>query len=101
MFRPKYTSVVATMLVAPFLLALGCASGLTGVESIPLSANPTEQIQGLASEVSEAQSLDVDVLAPTWFGRASASMQEARDLLGRGESVSQIFKIMFSLIKLG
>lgn len=92
MFRQYPTRFTAALLAAPFLLVLGCASGLTGVKPIPLSSNPTEQIEGLAAEVSEAQSRDLDVLAPTWFGRASTSLQDARDLLGRGESVGAIFK---------
>ncbi len=36
-----------TLACLPLLIALGCANGLTGVQEIPLSANPTEQIQQL------------------------------------------------------
>lgn len=64
--------------------ALACANGLPGIQPIPLTANPSEQIQGLASEISSAQERDVDVLAPTWFRRANTSLQDARDMLGRG-----------------
>lgn len=71
---------------------LGCASGLPGVKPIPLTANPSEQIQGLSSEISAAQERDTDVLAPTSFARAQNSLQTARDLLERGDSVQAILK---------
>lgn len=88
----RILSTATMTLMLTLGLALGCAGGLPGITPIPLTANPTEQIQSLNSELSEAQARDVDVLAPTWFGKSRNSINEARRLLGRGEAVGAILK---------
>lgn len=72
-----------------FFVGFGCANGLPGLQPISLTANPTEQIESLSAELSDAQGRDVDILAPTWFGRAKASLAKARGLQGRGESIQE------------
>lgn len=77
-------------LLALLPLALACAATTPGFEAIPLDANPADQIDGLAEQLSAAQQQDVDALAPTWFRRANRSLRSARDLHARGGSVEAI-----------
>jgi outer membrane protein OmpA-like peptidoglycan-associated protein len=89
MISKRFLSLCSILAIS---FGLACAGGLPGLQPIPLTANPSEQIQGLASEISAAQEHDVDVLAPTWFGRSRASLQEAKELLARGDAVQAILQ---------
>lgn len=82
--------IAVRILVPTTLLALACAGGLPGMQTIPMSANPNEQIDALSAEVASAKDSNFDVLAPTWFGRADGSLQKARELRDRGGEVQAI-----------
>jgi outer membrane protein OmpA-like peptidoglycan-associated protein len=72
-------------------LGLGCAGSLP-VQELPTSANPSEEINRLATQVEQARSEKVDILSPTWFARASESLSDARDLRKEGGSVEEILR---------
>jgi len=70
-------------------LSLACASSKLTVEKLPVSADPTAEIQQLSNVVQQARSAEVDVLSPTWFERASKSLARARSLREQGGSVQE------------
>jgi len=72
-------------------LALGCARSLP-VQELPTSASPSEEINRLATQVEQARSEKVDILSPSWFRRAAASLNDARDLRKEGGSVEEILR---------
>jgi OOP family OmpA-OmpF porin len=82
----RSASVLAIAMAAG---ALACASN-QGVEELPTSANPDEEISRLATQVEQARSESVDVLSPGWFARANESLNEARRLRKEGGSVDEI-----------
>lgn len=82
----------AALLACVLVFASGCGGTQLQVESIPASENPSEQIDRLFRAVDEARKNHVDVLAPTWFARAEASLDEATKLRNRGDDIAQILQ---------
>jgi hypothetical protein len=71
------------------VLGVGCATSLE-VEPIPISANSDHQITQLALDLSAARSREIDLLSPSWFGRAEAAYAEARELRREEEDVADV-----------
>ena len=90
MERKNFLIFIAVIFIA-FLMG-GCAGSKLKVEPIAKSENPTEQVNQLEKEINNARSGQLDVLAPTWFGRAEASFKDARKKLEAGDELSQILQ---------
>jgi outer membrane protein OmpA-like peptidoglycan-associated protein len=82
-------------LLAGFLIVLfglsACAGRQLEVEAIPKSEPPQELINKLDNEIALARTQQVNVLAPTWFGKAESSLNEAKRLLDEGAELAKIF----------
>ncbi len=81
---------VGVFLVAAFLL-FACAGQQLEVEPIAKSENPQELINKLDNEVAVARKNQVNMLAPTWFGEAETSLNEAKTALDQGGELQKIF----------
>lgn len=88
-FRPGTSQVLFSILL---VFALGCSTKIPGLSLIAPTANPNEEITTLASDVEAARSDNLDVLSPTWFGRADESAKNAKSKLAKGESVQSILR---------
>ncbi len=71
---------------------LGCAGSGLDIQPIPVTTNPSEQVASLASELDAAQAEGVAVLSPTWFGKAQASLDTARQRLDGGSGVQKVLE---------
>jgi OOP family OmpA-OmpF porin len=80
--------LVVAMAAVFFLGA--CAGGKLKLQPIPMSENPSEQVDQLAKAVDRAKQEQVNVLSPTWFSKAEQSLNKAKEGLNRGESISKI-----------
>jgi len=69
-----------------------CASETPNVQSIPVSANPSEQIDALSARIDQSRQLSAPVLSPTWFGRAQASLSSAKEVRDQGGAVGEILR---------
>lgn len=88
-------TLAATGLIGLALLLItttGCSTKIPGISAIAPTANPSEEIASLASEVETARGQNLDVLAPTWFGRAESRAKNAKSQLADGESVRVILQ---------
>ena len=81
---------VGVLLVAAFVL-FACAGQQLEVEPIAKSENPQELINKLDNEVALARKNQVNMLAPTWFGEAETSLNEAKAALDQGGELQKIF----------
>jgi len=84
------SSVIALTLL--LVVATGCSTKIPGISAIAPTANPSEEIARLASEVETARGDKLDVLSPTWFGRAESRARNAKSQLSDGESVQVILQ---------
>jgi len=85
------TLVVLAVLAGLGAAALtGCASSPPGVTKIPVTANPSDELQALGGELQTARDAQVDLLSPAWFARAQESFRNARRLRDGGGSVASI-----------
>jgi OOP family OmpA-OmpF porin len=91
MMKRKNFSIFITVI---FIVSLmwGCAVSKLKVEPIAKSENPTDQVNQLEKDINNARSGQLDVLAPTWFGRAEASLKDAREKLEAGDDLSLILQ---------
>ncbi|MHB8765871.1 MAG: hypothetical protein ACYDA8_16270, partial [Deferrisomatales bacterium] len=64
------------------LVALAaCGAPPLKLEPIPISANPTDEAVRLENELAAARQQQINVLSPTWFGKAESSLGDAKKLL--------------------
>ncbi len=75
-----------------FLLATlwGCGNVKMPLREASLPANPVEEVESLAQEIEKGRQDQLNVLAPTWFGKAQDSLKRAQRDLQRGEPVADI-----------
>jgi outer membrane protein OmpA-like peptidoglycan-associated protein len=90
LIRKNPVIVVVLIPVVCFLAA--CAGPKLKVKPIPLSENPTEQINLLENDISKAHKNQLNVLSPTWFAKAETSLDDAKKGLNRGERVQDILQ---------
>lgn len=83
-------TMFARILSILFLLS-ACAAPQLEIEPIPKSDPPQELINALDGEIALARNEKINVLAPTWFGKAESSLAEAKRLLEQGAELSKIF----------
>lgn len=83
---------LAALSMFAVLAAVGCSTTIPGISAIAPSANPSEEIASLASEVETSRSNQLDVLSPTWFNRAEERAKNASSQLKDGEAVRVILQ---------
>jgi outer membrane protein OmpA-like peptidoglycan-associated protein len=84
-------SIFIWALLAAMALGLGgCSTPALKVESIPKSENPQELINTLEGDIAMARKDQINVLSPTWFGDAEASLNSAKAYLDDGDALSKI-----------
>ena len=92
MYMTQKTSFSAFMLfLTIFILFTACGGRQLEVESIPKTEHPQELINQLDNDVALARNEQINVLSPTWFGKAESSLHEAKKLLEDGAELFKIF----------
>ncbi len=81
---------IILLLTAGVYLLGACARGQLEVKPIAKSENPTEHINRLDTDISNARKNQLNVLAPTWFAKAEISLKDAKQLLDRGDELSKV-----------
>ena len=84
--------LVLIFLMAAVLMLLACAGQQLEVKPISKSENPQELINQLDNDIALAYKNQLNVLAPTWFGRANSSLNEAKKGLEEGDQLSEILE---------
>ena len=83
-------TIFRIMLSFALLSFLACAGHQLEVEPISKSENPQELINQLDNDIALARKNQINVLAPTWFKRADASLKTAKQDLEKGGELSKI-----------
>jgi outer membrane protein OmpA-like peptidoglycan-associated protein len=91
MLMKRNAAILAVFITALFLIG-ACAESQLKVEPIATSENPTEQVNRLQEEIRDARDQQLDVLSPLWFGKAEASLKEAKEGVALGDELSGILK---------
>ena len=86
----RKTNLVSIFLPAIILMLLACAGQQLEVKPIPKSENPQELINQLDNDIAIAYKNQLNVLAPTWFGKSNASLVAAKKGLEEGDQLSKI-----------
>ena len=76
------------MVVAVMLLFSACAPTQQSVA--PTVNNPSAHVNGLERAMANARSNQVNLLAPTWYGKAEASLEAAKKELAAQAEISRI-----------
>ncbi|GEM_PF-4468089 len=91
-----YRLVGAVIYVSLAGLAISCASNDRRVDDIVVypnaSENPSDEIAKLSSEIEDAKTRNVPLLAPTWFASAEKSLTEARASQNESGDFRTLFK---------
>ncbi len=82
-------SIVKTF-ASSLVLAGAIACSRLPVEEIPVTANPTTEIDKLSAALTAAESQQVDVLSPKYFSDASDALGEAREARSKGAESRKI-----------
>jgi outer membrane protein OmpA-like peptidoglycan-associated protein len=90
LMRKKIGIMVVLTAAVCFLGA--CAGSKLQVETIATSEDPIEQIKRLDEDIAKAVRNQLNVLSPTWFGKAEASLFEAKKGLRSGHKPSDILQ---------
>jgi OOP family OmpA-OmpF porin len=79
------------IVIIVFLAFVGaCTTNKFEVKPLAEVENPSDQINRLENDLSNAYKNQLNVLAPTWFAKAESSLSEAKKGLEKGEKVSEI-----------
>ncbi|MEJ2041437.1 MAG: hypothetical protein P8X55_21290, partial [Desulfosarcinaceae bacterium] len=87
--KPKHGHFISLVLIISALI-LGCAQTPIKVQPISKTENPADHVGRLGAELAGAREQQVDILAPTWFAKAQASYNRAKDGLERGAELAGI-----------
>ena len=83
-------NLVSIFLPAIILMLLACAGQQLEVKPISKSENPQELINQLDNDIALAYKNQLNVLAPTWFGKSNSSLVAAKKGLEAGDQLSKI-----------
>ena len=83
---------VSIFLPVVILMLVACAGQPLDVKPISKSENPQELINQLDNDMALAYKNQLNVLAPTWFGRANTSLNAAKKGLQEGDQLSKILE---------
>ncbi|WP_305042213.1 OmpA family protein [Geoalkalibacter sp.] len=89
MARPSLRYVLLTSLLCLLALA-GCGTPPPKIDPIPLTKNPSEQIDLLAADLTTARVNEMHVLAPDSFAAATQALESAREGQRQGWSVAEV-----------
>ena len=81
---------VSKILPAVLLTLVACAGQQLEVKPISRTENPQELINQLDNDIAVAYKNQLNVLAPTWFGKANSSLIAAKKGLEEGDQLSKI-----------
>jgi outer membrane protein OmpA-like peptidoglycan-associated protein len=87
----KKIGIMAVLIVAVCLLS-ACAGTTLKMESVAASEKPVEQVNRLDKEIGNARNNQLNVLAPTWFGKAEASLNQAKKGLEDEDELVEVLK---------
>lgn len=87
----KKIGIMAVLIVAVCFLS-ACAGTTLKMESIAASEKPVEQVSRLDKEIGKARNNQLNVLAPTWFGKAEASLNQAKKGLEDEDELVEVLK---------
>ncbi len=82
--------VVTLLFISTIFFIWACGGSKLKLEPIAKSENPTELLNSLEKDISNARRNQVNVLAPTWFAKAETSLKDAKEGLSRGDKISKI-----------
>ena len=89
--RPSSWRLLAIHLLGIAWIA-GCATEIPGVRTLPPTADPSTESTALAEELRAGREAELDVLAPTWFGRALELHARAEEGLADGRSAESTLR---------
>jgi OOP family OmpA-OmpF porin len=87
----KKIGIMAALASAGCLLG-ACAASKLQVEPIAISEDPIEQVNRLDRDIASARRNQLNILSPTWFGKAETSLSEAEKALKSGDEPSEILR---------
>jgi len=90
LIRKKIGIIAVFTVVVCFLGA--CAVSKLQVAPIATSEDPIEQVNSLDKDIAKARKNRLNVLSPTWFGKAETSLFEAKKGLKSGDKPSEILQ---------
>lgn len=76
--------------LACLLMLVGCGAPPPKIDPIPLTNNPSEQIELLAADLTTARVNEMHVFAPDSFAAATAALESARAGMAQGWSVAEV-----------
>jgi len=79
-------------LLGGLLVLVACSGPQLKLEPIPVTANPTVEADKLDAELAAGRQMELDALAPMWFGRAADSLADAREGIQRRGQLETIFE---------
>ena len=88
--RKKIEIMAVLIMAACFLSA--CAGTTLKMESVAASEKPVEQVSRLDKDIGNARNNQLNVLAPTWFGKAEASLNQAKKGLEDEDELAEVLK---------
>ncbi|MHC5074619.1 MAG: hypothetical protein ACYTFE_07320, partial [Planctomycetota bacterium] len=88
----KNKLLILIVLMSALGLLSACAQTKLKVEPIDVSDDAVEQITRLEKEVDDAKEKQINVLSPTWYEKAQASLNLAKERLERGDERSDILE---------
>jgi OOP family OmpA-OmpF porin len=83
---------IMAVLTAAVCFLVACATSELQVAPINMSEDPIEQVNRLSQDIADARMNQLNVLSPSWFGKAEASLSEAKKGLRSGESPSEFLQ---------
>jgi outer membrane protein OmpA-like peptidoglycan-associated protein len=86
----RKANFASIFLPAIILTLLACTGQQLEVKPISKSENPQELINQLDNDIALAYKNQLNVLAPTWFGKSNASLVAAKKGLEEGDQLSKI-----------
>jgi len=87
----KKIGIIGVLFAAVCFLS-ACAGSKLQVEPIATSGDLTEQVNRLDKDIAKARKNQLNFLSPTWFGKAEASLFEAKKGLKSGDKASEILQ---------
>jgi len=91
MLISKKIGIMAVLTAAVCFLG-ACAASKLQVAPITMSEDPIEQVNRLDQDIANARMNQLNVLSPSWFGKAEASLFEAKKGLKSGDRPSEFLQ---------
>ena len=91
MLISKKIGIMAVLTAAVWFLG-ACAVSKLQVAPITMSEDPIEQVNRLDQDIANARMNQLNVLSPSWFGKAEASLFEAKKGLKSGDRPSEFLQ---------